>query len=473
MTTHGIDAAPAGQAGKRWLALTVLSATQLMVILDGTVVNVALPTIQRDLGFSPSGLTWVVNAFLVAFGGLLLFAGRLGDLIGAKRVFLAGVTVFTLASVSAGVANSPEMLVASRFAQGIGGALGSAVVLGMIARLYPTPGERAWAFGVFAFVGSAGASVGVVAGGVLTEVADWHWIFLVNVPVGLLALVGAARVLEPDPDRPTGSVDVAGALLVTTGLMLAVYAITQVPLHGWVSTRAGGLLAVAAALIVGFVLRQTTATHPLVPPAIFRSRLFSVSNAVLFTMVVTGFSFQFLSALYLQEILGYGPLRTGLAYLAITSAIGIASLGMSARLAARFGSVRVLVTGLVLFIAGVLVMARFPVDGTYVADVLPALLLMGFGFGLAMPQVTALAMADADEASAGAASGFVTTTQQVGGSIGLAVVSTVAAARSADLLADGAVREVALAGGYRLGFLVAAAVLTIGVVLATSLRRSA
>ena len=361
---------------------------------------------------------------------------------------------------------------ASRFAQGVGGALGSAVVLGMIARLYPTPGERAWAFGVFAFVGSAGASIGVVAGGVLTELADWHWIFLVNVPVGLLALAGAVRVLEPDPDRPAGSVDLAGALLATTGLMLAVYAITQVPLHGWVSTPGGGLLVVAVALLAGFVLRQTTATQPLVPPAIFRSRLFSVSNAVLFTMVVTGFSFQFLSALYLQEILGYGPLRTGLAYLAITSAIGIASLGMSARLAARFGSVRVLVTGLVLFIAGVLVMARFPVDGTYVADVLPALLLMGWGFGLAMPQVTALAMADADEASVGAASGFVTTTQQVGGSIGLAVVSTVAAARSADLLAAGAVREVALAGGYRLGFLVAAAVLTVGVVLATSLRRS-
>ena len=202
MTTHGIDAAPAGQAGKRWLALTVLSATQLMVILDGTVVNVALPTIQRDLGFSPTGLPWVVNAFLVAFGGLLLFAGRLGDLIGARRVFLAGVTVFTLASVLAGVANSPAMLVASRFAQGVGGALGSAVVLGMIARLYPTPAERAWAFGVFAFVGSAGASIGVVAGGVLTELADWHWIFLVNVPVGLLALAGAVRVLEPDPDRP-------------------------------------------------------------------------------------------------------------------------------------------------------------------------------------------------------------------------------------------------------------------------------
>jgi MFS family permease len=387
-------------------------------------------------------------------------------------VFLAGVTVFTLASVLAGVANSPAMLVASRFAQGVGGALGSAVVLGMIARLYPTPAERAWAFGVFAFVGSAGASIGVVAGGVLTELADWHWIFLVNVPVGLLALAGAVRVLEPDPDRPAGSVDLLGAVLATTGLMLAVYAITQVPLHGWASMPGGGLLVVAVALLAGFVLRQTTATQPLVPPAIFRSRLFSVSNAVLFTMVVTGFSFQFLSALYLQEILGYGPLRTGLAYLAITSAIGIASLGMSARLAARFGSVRVLVTGLVLFIAGVLVMARFPVDGTYVADVLPALLLMGWGFGLAMPQVTALAMADADEASFGAASGFVTTTQQVGGSIGLAVVSTVAAARSADLLGAGAVREVALAGGYRLGFLVAAAVLAVGVVLTTSLRRS-
>jgi EmrB/QacA subfamily drug resistance transporter len=473
MTSAELDRTSTERADTRWLALAVLSATQLMVILDGTVVNVALPTIQRDLGFTATGLAWVVNGFLVAFGGLLLFAGRVGDLFGPRRVFLAGVLVFTLASAWAGLAGSPELLVAARFAQGVGGALSSAVVLGMIARLYPTPGERTWAFGVLAFVGSAGASVGVVAGGVLVELADWHWIFLVNVPVGIAVLVAALRVLEPDPVRSAGHLDLAGALLVTVGLGLAVHAITQVPVHGWVSVRAGGLLGAAMLLLVAFGHRQLTAAEPLVPPALFRSRLFSVSNAVLFAMVVAGFSFQFLSALYLQEILGYGPLRTGLSYLAITFAIGIASLGFSARLAAGFGSVPVLVAGLALFVAGVLVMARFPVDGTYLADVLPPLLLMGAGFGLAMPQVTTLAMADADEAYAGVASGFFNTTQQVGGSIGLAVVSTVAANRTAHLVSGGAGNAVSLAGGYRAGFLVAAVVLTVGTVLAASLRRRA
>jgi EmrB/QacA subfamily drug resistance transporter len=451
----------------RGLALAVLSAAQLMVILDGTIVNVALPSIQRDLGFSESGLVWVLNAFLVAFGGLLLFAGRLGDLVGARRIFLTGLVVFTAASVLCGLAVSPEMLIAARFAQGIGGALSSAVVLGMIARFYPEPRERAKAFGVFAFTGSAGASIGVVAGGVLTDLISWEWIFLVNAPIGALAVLLALRVVEPDTGIGLGKgADVTGALLVTAGLMLGVATIVQVPERGWTSAYTVGLGTVAVLLLAGFVVRQAYAATPLLPLGLFRSRRLSAANAVLFSMVAVGFTFQFLSGLYLQNVLGYEPLRTGLAYLPITFAIGVCSLVLSAPLAARFGHQRVLVGGLALFVAGIFLLARIPVDGRYVADVLPTLLLMGAGFGLAMPQVTTIAMSGAAPRYAGLASGLFTTTQQVGGSVGVAVLATVASSRTAGLVADGAEPLVATTAGYRLAFTVAGAVLLAGAVLA-------
>ncbi|WP_244929618.1 MFS transporter [Nocardioides sp. W7] len=380
---------------RRLLALTVLATTQLMVILDGTIVNVALPAIRRDLGFSDAGLAWVVNGFFVAFAVLLLPAGRLGDLIGPRRVFLAGVALFTLASLACGLAWSPASLVAARVVQGVGGALSTAVVLGLIAQLYDDPAARGRAFGLLAFVGAAGASVGVVAGGVLTELAGWRWVFLVNAPFGLAVLVAGLRFVDEHPG---------------TGL------------------RAG-----------------LAARVPLVPRRVLADRRFLVANAVLFTMTVAGFSFQFLSGLYLQDVLGYPPLRTGLSYLTVTAAIAVSSLVVSSRLAERYGAERVLTGGLVAFVAGLAVLARFPEDGRYWVDVAPALAVVGVGFGLAMPQVTGIAMAAVGAGDTGAASGLVSTTQQLGGAVGLAVVAAVAAA-----------------SGQSIGLLLAAGVLAVG-----------
>ena len=449
------------------LALVVLSAAQLMVILDGTIVTVALPAIQHDLGFSQAGLVWVTNAFLVPFGGLLLFAGRLGDLLGARRIFLSGLVVFTAASVLCGLASGPVMLIGARFVQGAGAALASAVVLGMIAGLFPEPGDQANAFGVFAFTGSAGASIGVVAGGVLTQVASWHWIFLINAPVGVAAVLLAIRVLPTGRGAGlAGGADVAGAALVTAGLMLGVATIVQVPQRGWDSAYTIGMGMLSVLLLAAFVVRQATAARPLLPLGLFRSRRLTVANLVLFTMVATGFTFQFLTALYLQNVLGYGPLRTGLAYLSITAAIGVSSLLVSARLAVRFGALLVLLTGLILFVAGITWLARLRTDGTYSVDLLPSMVMMGTGFGLAMPQVTAIAMAGAETRYAGLASGLFTTTQQVGGSLGVAVLGTVAASHADRLITAGTNPLVAATSGFRLAFALAAVLLASGTVLA-------
>ncbi len=393
---------------KTTLALAVLLATQLMVILDGTIVNVALPTIRTAVGFTDTGLAWVVNGFFVAFALLLLPAGRLGDLVGTRRVFVAGLALFTVATAWCGVATSPTGLVAARVAQGAGGGLTSAVVLGMIAGLYADQSARARAFALVAFVGSAGASIGVVAGGLLTELASWRWVFLVNVPLGIGVLAAAFVVLDETPDAP--------------GLR-----------------------------------RGLSESRALVPRTLLTSPAFLLPNAVLFTMTVAGFSFQFLTALYLQDTLGLDPLHTGLAYLPVTLAIALASLGASGRLSARFGSEPVLLGGLALFVAGMLLMVALPDHGSYAVHVAPGFVVMGLGFGLAMPQVTALAMEAAPERDAGAASGFVNTIQQAGGAVGLAVVAVVAASQgraAGFLVAGGAL----VAGGLVAAYLSTAAV---------------
>jgi EmrB/QacA subfamily drug resistance transporter len=437
----------------RRAALAVLCTGMLMIILDGTIVTVALPSVQAALGFSAAGLAWVVNGYLVAFGGLLLLAGRLGDLLGRRRTFLAGLAVFTAASAVCGLATGPAMLVVARFVQGAGGAAASAVVLGMVVTLYPAAAERARAIGVVTFVGAAGASLGLVAGGVLTEALDWRWVFLVNVPIGVVALAAAVRALPRDAGLGlAGGADVPGAVLVTAGLMLGVATIVQAPEQGW--TSAGTLAAAAAAvvLLAGFVLRQARAARPLLPLRIFRSRAVSGANSAQLLMVAAALGFQFLSALFLQQVLGYGPARTGLAVLPVAVGIGILSLGPAGRLAARFGSRPVLLSGLLLLAAGMAVLARLPADARYAVDLLPALLLLGAGAGLALPTITALAMSDATEADAGLASGLANTSQQIGGALGISVLAAVAAAR-ADALGTGAV---ALAGGFRLAFAVAA-----------------
>ncbi|MEV7007647.1 DHA2 family efflux MFS transporter permease subunit [Streptosporangium sp. NPDC051022] len=450
---------PTTPAPSRWLALGVIATGMLMTILDGSIVTVAMPAIQADLGFSPAGLSWVVNAYLIAFGSLLLLAGRLGDLIGRRRVFLAGTAVFTAASVLAGVATAPAVLIVARFLQGVGSAAAAAVSLGILVTLFADPGERSRAIAVFSFTGAAGASIGSVLGGVLTDALGWHWIFFINLPIGLATLAVAVRVLPADRGLGLAAgVDVAGALLVSAGLMLGILTVVRVEEYGWASASTLGSGAFALVLLAAFLVRQATARVPLMPLRIFRSRSVSGANLVQILMVAALFSFQVLVALYLQKVGGYGAAGTGLAMLPAAVVIGVVSLGVSARLNARFGERNVLLAGLALLVGMLVLLARIPVHADYLTDLLPVMLL-GSGFGLALPALTALGMSGAGEGDAGLASGLFNTTQQIGMALGVAVLSTLAASRTGDLLAEGGERAEALTGGYHLAFAVGAGLL--------------
>ncbi|MDO8214179.1 DHA2 family efflux MFS transporter permease subunit [Conexibacter sp. CPCC 206217] len=449
--------APRTRRDDRSLALLTLCAGFLMIILDTTIVSVAQPSIQADLGFSQSGLAWVVNAYLIAFGGLLLLAGRLGDLLGRKRMFLAGLLVFTLASLLCGLATSRELLVAARFLQGAGGAMTSAVILGMIVAMYEQPRERARAIATYAFVGSAGASLGVLLGGVLTDALSWHWIFFVNVPIGAATAFAAARVLRDDAGLGLRQgADVPGALLVVAALMLAVYTLVEAGGRGWGSLHTLGLGAVAAGLLALFALREQRAAHPLVPLRLFRVPNVCAANLVQTLMIAGMFGQQFFLALYLQQVLGFDATGVGFGMLPIPLAIGVLSLGFATPLIMRLGAKTTLLDGLLLMVAGLLLMQRAPADGVYWLDVLPAMMIMGIGAGIAMPALPTLALARATPQDAGLASGLLNTTQQVGGAIGLSVLATLSAARSATLRDGGDNLVTALAGGYSLAFAVAA-----------------
>jgi EmrB/QacA subfamily drug resistance transporter len=457
----------------RWLALVVLCAGMLMIILDQTIVNVALPTIQSDLGFSQSSLAWVINAYLISLGGLLLLAGRIGDLIGRKRVFLAGLAVFTLASLLCGASQSEEMLIGARFVQGIGAAMTSAVILGMIVTMFPEPREQATAIGIYSFVASAGASIGLLAGGVITQAINWHWIFFVNLPIGIAAAVLALRLLESD--RGIGlreGADVAGAGLVTAALMLSVYTIVGAVDHGWGSAHTLGLGAVAMALLAGFVARQATASRPLVPLRMFRSRNVSGANVVQALMVAGMFGMFFLGTLYLQRVLHYDAVQTGAAFLPVSVGIGALSLGFSAQLITRLGARAILLPGMALIAVGLVLLTGAPVGGDYVTDVLPAMVLLGVGAGLAFPALVTLAMSGATASDSGLASGLVNTTQQVGGALGLAVLATLSTSRSNHLLAEGQSTASALTGGYHLAFAIGAGLVIAGIVVAAAVLRS-
>jgi EmrB/QacA subfamily drug resistance transporter len=442
---------------ERWIALVVLCVGMLMIILDQTIVNVALPSIQADLGFSQSSLAWVVNAYLIAFGGVLLLAGRIGDLVGRKQVFLVGLTVFTLASLLCGAAQSEAMLIGARFVQGLGGAMTSAVILGTIVTLFPRPDEQAKAIGVYSFVAAAGASIGLLAGGVLTRALDWHWIFFVNVPIGIVTGVFATRLLRRDAGIGLErGADAPGALLIVGALMLAVYTIVEVPGHGWGAARTLVLGAVAIALLAAFVVREATAAHPLVPLRVFGSRTVAGANVVQMLMVAGLLGMFFLGALYLQRVLGYGALQVGLAFLPVAFSIAALSVGVSARAITRFGARATLVPALMSIAAGLALFRQAPVDADYVTDLLPAMLLLGVGGGLAFPALMTLAMSGATPEDSGLASGLVNTTQQVGGALGLAVLATFATTRTNDLRGAGATPDAALLGGYHLAFGIAA-----------------
>ena len=452
----------------RWMALYVLCVGVLMIVLDVTVVNVALPSIQDDLGFSQSSLAWVVNAYLIAFGGLLLLAGRFGDLLGRKRVFLAGLALFTVASLLCGAAQSQGMLVVARFVQGVGGAMTSAVVLGMIVTMFPEPREQAKAIGVYGFVASAGGSVGLLAGGVLTQSINWHWIFFVNVPIAIVTGLLAMRMVERDEGIGFGEgADVAGAVLITSALMLGVYTIVKPAAdYGWESGRALGLAAASLALLAAFVVREARARNPLIPLRIFRSRNVSGANVIQALLVAGMFGLFFLGALYLERVLGYDPLEIGLAFLPATIVMGILSLRYSELLIMRFGARTLLFPGMVLIVIGLVLFSLAPVDGSYVRNVLPVMLLLGLGIGVSFPALMTLAMSGATQADAGLASGLVNTTAQVGGALGLAVLATLSATRSDNLIEDGEATASALTSGYHLAFLIGAGLVVAAIVVA-------
>jgi EmrB/QacA subfamily drug resistance transporter len=441
----------------RWLALIIVCLGDLMIVLDVTIVGVALPSIREDLGFTESSLAWVANAYLLTFGGFLLLAGRLGDLFGQRRLFLLGITLFTAASLACGLATSQGMLVGARAIQGLGGAVVSAVALSLIVTLFTEPAERAKAMGVFGFVAAGGGTIGVLMGGILTDILSWHWIFLVNVPIGVAVFVLSLLVLPAGRGQASeGRLDVAGAVTVTASLMLAVYAIVNGNEVGWTSARTLGLLAASATLLGLFLLIEARVRSPLVPLRLFRLRNIAVSNVVGVLWAAAMFAWFFLSALYLQLVLGYSPLEVGLAFLPANLIMAVFSLGLSAKLVMRFGIRTPLGLGLALAAAGLFLFARAPVDGTFAVDVLPSMILLGLGAGMAFNPVLLAAMNDVTPNEAGLASGIVNTSFMMGGALGLAVLASLAASRTDTLLESGGDQLASLTGGYHLAFLIGA-----------------
>ena len=458
----------------RWLALIVLCLGDLMIVLDSTIVNVALPSIGEDLNFGDESLAWVVNGYLLTFGGFLLLGGRLGDLFGHRRLFLLGITVFTTASLACGVATSQGFLIAARAVQGFGGAVVSAVALSLIMVMFTEPAERAKAMGVFGFVLAGGGSLGVLLGGVLTDAFSWHWIFLVNLPVGIGVFLACLRLLPRDgavTDR--GGVDVFGAVMVTSALMLAVYAIVKGNDVGWATGRTLGLLGAAVVLLVAFLVTETRVAKPLMPLGMFRFRNISVGNGIGVMWATAMFAWFFLSALYLQKVLGYDALEVGLAYLPTTIIMAACSLGISAKLVVRFGTRLPIAAGMVLATIGLVLFARAPVAGSFATDVLPGMVLLGFGAGIAFNPLLLAAMSDVEPSRAGLASGLVNTAFMMGGALGLAILASIAAARTDSLTASGRSDVAALNGGYQVAFLVGAIFAAIAGALAAALRPGA
>jgi EmrB/QacA subfamily drug resistance transporter len=457
----------------RWFALYVLCLASLMIVLDVTIVNVALPSIREDLSFSQTSLAWVVNAYLLTYGGFLLLGGRLGDLFGARRLFLAGITLFTLASLACGLANSQGLLVGARAVQGLGGAVASAVSLSLMMNLFTEPADRAKAMGLFGFVAAGGGSIGVLLGGILTDTLDWHWIFLVNFPIGVLVVGLSLRLLPSAGGAPgRGRLDIGGAVTVTAALMLAVYAIVNGNQEGWSSAQTLGLLGAAAALFALFLAIEARVRAPLMPLGLFRLRNLAVANVVGVLWAAAMFAWFFLSALYLQLVLGYSPLEVGLAFLPANLIMGAFSLGLSARLVMRFGFRLPLATGLLLAALGLLLFVRAPVDGTFLVDVLPSMILLGFGAGMAFNPVLLAAMSDVRPQESGLASGVVNTAFLMGGALGLAILASLAASRTDTLLDSGDGRLTALTGGYHVAFLVGAAFAVAGATVGAVLLRT-
>ena len=443
-------------ARTRWLALYVLCLASLMIVLDVTIVGVALPSIKDDLGFSETSLAWVVNAYLLTYGGFLLLGGRLGDLYGHRRLFLIGISLFTVASLACGLSTTQGMLVASRGVQGLGGAIASAVSLSLMVNLFTEPGERAKAMGIFGFVASGGGSIGVLLGGIITDVISWHWIFLVNFPIGVAVVLLSLRLLPESRFETGAKLDIAGAVTITVALITAVYAIVNANDAGWTSGQTLGLLALSAVLVGAFLVIEEKVKWPLVPLRLFKIRNLATADVVGVLWAAAMFTWFFLSALYLQLVLGYSPLQVGLAFLPGNLIMGVLSIGLSAKLVMRYGFRLPLAVGLGLASLGLLLFARAPVDGTYLVDVFPSMVLLGLGAGMAFNPVLLAAMSDVGPEESGLASGIINTSFMMGGALGLAVLASIADSRTANLLASGEEQLAALPGGYHLAFFVGA-----------------
>ncbi len=457
----------------RWLALYVLCAGMLMIVLDATIVNVALPSIQDDLGFSQNNLAWVINAYMIPFGGLLLLAGRMGDLLGQRRVFLFGLTIFTAASLLCAASQNQEMLIGARFIQGFGGALASAVILGMIVTMFPEPAAQAKAIGVYGFVASAGGSIGLLLGGVLTDAISWHWIFFINLPIGIAVAFLAKRVVaNPEGIGLSEGADFPGAVLLTSSLMLGVFTILQIEKWGWVDSRTLILSAISAVLLALFIFRQSRIANPLMPLRLFRSRNVAGSNVLQALLVAGMFGMFFLGALYLQQVLEYTPLEVGFAFLPTTIVMGGLSLGLSEKLIMRFGPRTTLIPGVCLVVVALLLFARTPVEGDYLTDLLPPFLLIGIGVGTSFPAIMTLAMSGATPEDAGLASGLVNTSMQVGGAVGLALLATLSTERTQSLLDSGESQAQALTSGYHVAYLIGAGLAAIAVAIAVFVLRA-
>jgi EmrB/QacA subfamily drug resistance transporter len=459
---------------KRWWALYVLCAGVLMIVLDTTIVNVALPSIREDLAFTETSLVWVVNAYMLTFGGFLLLGGRLGDLYGHRRLFLIGLSLFTLASVACGLSSSQGLLVSARAMQGLGGAVVAAVALSLIMDLFTEPADRAKAMGIYGFVCAGGGSIGVLLGGLLTSTLSWHWIFLVNLPIGV-AVYALSTILLPGSrgQANTARLDVAGAATVTGSLILAVYAVVNGNETGWTSAQTIGLLGVAAVLLALFLGIEARVRAPLMPLGLFRLRNLATANVVGVLWAAAMFAWFFISALYMQLVLGYSAMQVGLAFLPANLIMAAFSLGLSARIVMRFGIRRPLAVGLLLAAAGLLLFARAPVDGDFALDVLPGMILLGLGAGIAFNPVLLAAMSDVASSESGLASGIVNTSFMMGGALGLAVLASLAAARTADLLGAAADPLFALSAGYHLAFFVGAVFAATAALLGALLLRAA
>ena len=476
MASASPPVAPAAprSARLRWWALVVVCLAMFMNALDSSIVNVALPAIQKDLHFTPSSLAWVVDAFLITFGSFLLMAGRLGDLIGRRKVFLSGIVLFTGASIMCGVAQSQSELIVGRFLQGIGGAFSSSVIIAIIVTEFPAAGERSRAMSAYIFVAVGGGSIGLLVGGILTQALSWHWIFFINVPIGVLTFAfGRVLIVENVGLGIRTGVDVVGSVLVTVALMLGIYGISTATEYHWVSAHTLGFVGAAVVLLVAFVVLESRLANPIMPLRIFRIRTLTRSN-IIRGMLATGmFTTFFLGALYLEGVLGYSPVQTGLAFLPMSVTMGILSAGITARLVTRFGDKRVLLPGMVAGTLGLLLLTTLGTDSSYVSVMLPAFILIGLGAGTAFAPLLSIAMADVPVADAGLGSGIVNVSMQMSSALGLAVLSAIATGRSHALEAAGHPVEVALTDGYRLAFLISAVLVGVGtVVAAVSLDKS-